>query len=102
MNYLRLVLSVSLVTLLATVTVASADPYDSAMATIQKAGPNTAQVMVDKTTYMAPITFGDGADWTCVKDHYEVSPVVVSSLKMHKLAISVGSDGTASFTKTKK
>jgi phosphoribosylformylglycinamidine (FGAM) synthase-like enzyme len=102
MNYLRPVLSVSLMTLLATATVASADPYDSAMATIQKAGPNTAKVMVDKATYMAPITFGDGADWSSVKDHYEVSPVVVSSLKMHKLAISVGSDGTASFTKTKK
>lgn len=101
MKHLRVLLVLSLVAFAATATVATADSFDSDTATIKKAGPSTATVMVDKGTYKAPISFTDGADWSTVKDHYEVSPVVVSSLKAHKLAIAIGSDGTASFTRKK-
>jgi hypothetical protein len=101
MKHLSLVLSLSLVAFVATFTLASADPFDSETATIQKSGASSAKVMVDKSTYTAPVSFGDGASWDCVKDHYEVAPSVVSGLKAGKIAISVGSDGTASFTKKK-
>jgi hypothetical protein len=102
MKHLYLVLSLSLVALLATFSLASADSFDSAEATIQKAGANSAKVEIGKETYTAPITFGDGASWDNVKDHYEVDPSVVSGLKAKKIVISVGSDGTVSFTKKKK
>ena len=101
MKHLRLILSLSLVAFVATFTMASADSFDSATATIQKAGAHSAKVEVDKATYTAPISFADGASWDTVKDHYEVAPSVVSGLKAGKIAISVGSDGTASFTKKK-
>jgi hypothetical protein len=101
MKHLRALLTLSLVAFFATVTLAAADSFDSDTATIKKAGATTAKVTVDKSTYTAPISFADGADWSAVKDHYEVSDVVVSSLKAHKLAISIGSDGTASFTRKK-
>jgi hypothetical protein len=97
----RLLLSLSLVAFLATVTIASADSFDSETATIQKATASTAKVLVGKETYTAPISFADGADWGAVKDHYEVADSVVAGLEKHKIAISIGSDGTASFTKTK-
>jgi hypothetical protein len=101
MKYLSLVLSLSLVAFFATFTIAPAGSFDSETATIQKSGASSAKVMIDKATYTVPISFGDGASWDCVKDHYEVAPSVASGLKAGKIAISVGSDGTASFTKKK-
>ena len=101
MKHTRLVLSLSLVAFLATVTIASADSFDSDSATIQKAGASTAKVMIGSKTYTAPISFADGASWDTVKDHYEVDPSLVSGLKAGKVAISIGSDGTATFTPTK-
>jgi hypothetical protein len=102
MKYIRLVLSLSLVAFFATFSAASAaTSYDSATATIQKATAGTAKVIIKKNTYTAPIKFTDGASWTTVKDHYEVSPVVVSGLEAHKISISINSDGKASFTKKK-
>lgn len=98
---LRLLLSLSLVAFLATFSLASAASFDSETATIQKATASTAKVIVGKETYTAPISFGDGASWDNVKDHYEVADSVVSGLKKHKIAISIGSDGGASFTKKK-
>ena len=86
---------------LGTATVASADSFDSQTATIQKGGMHSAKVMVGKATYVAPISFGDGADWSCVKDHYEVADPVVSGLAKHKIAIAVDADGKASFTRKK-
>ncbi len=97
----RLILSLSLVAFLATVYIASADSFDSETATIQKATASTAKVIVGKDTYTAPISFGDGASWDVVKDHYEVADSVVEGLKVHKIAISIGSDGTVSFTRKK-
>jgi hypothetical protein len=101
MNRLRLLLSLSLVAFLTTFSIASAASFDSQTATIQKATASTAKVMVGKETYTAPISFGDGADWSCVKDHYEVADSVVAGLEKHKIAISIGSDGKASFTRKK-
>ena len=99
MKYLRLVLSLSLIAFLATFSIAAADTYDSEQATIQKAGAHSAKVMVDSKTYTAPISFGDGASWDSVKDHYELDPSIVSCLKNGTVAISIESDGGASFTK---
>ena len=101
MKHLRLVLPLLLVAFLATSTIASADSYDSDMVTIQKAGASSAKVLVGSKTYTAPLCFADGASWDTVKDHYEVAPSVVSGLAACKIAISIGSDGTASFI-TKK
>jgi len=98
MKHLRLILSLSLVAFLATSTLASADTYDSDTATIQKASDTSAKVVVGGKTYTAAISFGDGANWDAVKDHYEVADAVVSGLEAGKIAISIGSDGTATFT----
>jgi hypothetical protein len=101
MKYLRLVLLLSLVAFISTFSIASAATYDSEQATFQKGGAHTAKVQLGSKTYSAPISFGDGASWTSVKDHYELDPSVVSGIKAGKLAISIGSDGGASFTKKK-
>jgi hypothetical protein len=101
MKHLRLLFTLSVVAFLATVTLAAADSFDSDSATIQKASASSAKVMVGKSTYTAPISFGDGASWDNVKDHYEVADSVVAGLAAGKIAISIGSDGTATFTKTK-
>jgi hypothetical protein len=95
-------LSLSLVAFFAAFTVASAASFDSETATIQKKSDSTAKVMVDKSTYTAPISFADGASWDSVKDHYEIDPSVVAGLAAKKISISVGSDGTLSFTHAKK
>ena len=99
MKYLRLILCLTVVAFLAHSTAALADSYDSEMATIQKGGSSSAKVLVGSKTYSAPISFDDGASWDTVKDHYEIDPSVVSGLGAGTIAISVGSDGTASFKK---
>lgn len=101
MKHLRLVLTLSLVAFLATFTLAAADTFDSDSATIQKASDTSAKVLVGSKTYTAPISFADGASWDTVKDHYEVADSVVAGLGAGKIAISIGSDGTATFTTTK-
>ena len=99
MKYLRLVLTLSLVAFLATFTLAAADSYDSDMATIQKASTTTAKVMVDKKTYVVPITFGDGASWDNVMDHYELSDASKACLATSHAKLSIGSDGGATWSK---
>jgi hypothetical protein len=101
MKHIRLVLALSVTVFLATFTAASADTFDSATATIQKGGPHTAKIMIKKDTYTAPVTFDDGADWSTVKDHYEVDDKVITGLQKNAIAIKIGSDGTASFTHKK-
>jgi hypothetical protein len=99
MKNLRLVLTLSLVATLATFSIARADSYDSDEATIQKATDKTAKVMVDKGTYVVPVTFGDGASWDNVMDHYELSDASVACLKSGKAKLSIGSDGGATWSK---
>ena len=99
MKYLRLVLSLSLVAFLATFTIASADTYDSDMATIQKKGDTTAKVIVDKMTYVVPVSFGSGASWDNVMDHYELSDASKAILAAGHAKLSVGSDGGATWSK---
>ena len=99
MKYLRFVLALSLVAFLATFTLAAADTYDSDQATIQKAGAHTAKVMVGSKTYCASISFGDGASWDNVMDHYELSDASKACLASGHAKLSVGSDGGASWSK---
>ena len=99
MKHLRLVLTLSLVAFLATFSIASADSYDSDMATIQKAGANSAKVLVDKHTYVVPVSFGDGASWDNVMDHYELSDTSKAYLASGHAKLSVGSDGGATWSK---
>jgi hypothetical protein len=101
MKHLRLVVCLSVVAFIATFTIASADSYDSEQATFQKSGAHSAKVMIGKKTATAPISFGDGASWDSVKDHYELDPSIVSGLEAGTMTISIGSDGTATFTKIK-
>ncbi|MCE0522855.1 MAG: hypothetical protein LV480_08080 [Methylacidiphilales bacterium] len=99
MKHLRLVLSLSLVACLATFSIARADSYDSDDATIQKKTDTTAKVMVDKNTYVVPVSFADGASWDSVKDHYEVSDATKACLASGHAKLSIGSDGGASWSK---
>src|ERR1700728_2633648 len=99
MKHLRLVLTLSLVAFIATFTLAAADSYDSDMATIQKKTDSTAKVMVDKNTYVVPISFGDGASWDNVMDHYELSDASKACLASGHAKLSVGSDGGATWSK---
>jgi len=97
MKHLYLPLTVSLLLVLANV--ARADSFDSDDATIQKASDKTAKVMVDKKTYTVPVTFGDGASWDNVMDHYDLSDASVAALKTGKAKLTIGSDGSASWSK---
>ncbi len=99
MKHLRLVLSLSLIAFIATFTIAAADSFDSDTSTIQKATDKTAKVLLDKKTYTVPISFTDGADWSSVKDNYELSDAAAAAIKSGKAAISVGSDGSVTTTK---
>ena len=99
MKNLRLLLAFSLVTCLATFSIARADSYDSDEATIQKKTDTTATVLVDKKSYVVPVTFGDGASWDNVKDHYELSEASEALLATGHAKLSVGSDGGATWSK---
>ena len=93
--YLPLVLS----TVLILANVARADSFDSDSPTIQKASDKTAKVLVDKKTYIVPVSFGDGASWDNVMDHYELSDASVAALKSGHVSLTIGSDGSASWKK---
>jgi hypothetical protein len=97
MKNLYLPLTLSLVLVLANV--ARADSFDSDDATIKKDTDKTAKVLVDKKTYIVPISFGDGASWDNVMDHYELSDASVAAIKSHHVSLTIGSDGSASWKK---
>jgi len=99
MKHLHLILTLSLVAILATFTTARADSYDSDMATIQKKGDSTAKVLVDKSTYVVPVSFASGASWDNVMDHYELSDASKAILSSGKAKLSIGSDGGATWSK---
>ena len=99
MKYLRLVLTLSLVAFIATFSIAAADSYDSDMATIQKKTDSTAKVLIGSNTYVVPISFGDGASWDNVMDHYELSDASKACLSSGHAKLSVGSDGGATWSK---
>jgi glutaredoxin len=81
--------------------VARAD-FDSDTATIKKKSDKMATVMVDKKSMTVPVMFDDGADWSCVKDHYELSDASLSAVKSGHACMKVGSDGSVSFSKKMK
>ncbi len=97
MKHLRLALTLTVAAFIATWSVAAADSYDSETATIQKKTDKVAKVEVGKDTFTTPISFDDGADWSSVKDHYELTSEGVSGLQSGKSCISVGSDGTLTY-----
>jgi hypothetical protein len=99
MKHLRLVLALSLVAFIATFSIAAADSYDSDDATIKKASDKAATVTIDKKSYTVPVTFGDGASWDNVMDHYELSDASVAAVKSGHATLTVGSDGSASWKK---
>lgn len=99
MKYLRLLLCVTVVACFSHSTVALADSYDSDEATIQKKSDSSAKVLVDKKTYVVPVTFGDGASWDNVFDHYELSDASLAILKSGHAKLTIGSDGSASWAK---
>ncbi len=95
MKHLYLPLTLSLVLVLANV--ARADSFDSDDATIKKDTDKTAKVFVDKKTYVVPVSFGDGASWVNVFDHYELSDASVAVIKSGHALLTIGSDGSASW-----
>ena len=99
MKHLHLVLSLSLVAFIATSSIAAADSFDSDTATIKKDGAHNAKVQLDKKTYIVPVSFGDSADWSSVKDHYELSDQAAAAIKSGKGSIAIGSDGSVATKK---
>lgn len=95
-NYLPLVL----ITMLVLANVARADSFDSDTATIKKSkSSKDADVTLDKKDYTVPITFGDGADWSAVKDHYDLSDASAACVKSGKAKLDVESDGSLKWSK---
>jgi hypothetical protein len=99
MKKLRLVLTSSLVALIATFTLAAADTFDSDMNTIQKKTDTTASVIAGKSTYVVPVTFADGASWDNVMDHYDLSDASVALISTGHAKLSIGTDGGATWSK---
>ncbi len=97
MKHLYLPLIVSTVLLLANV--ARADSFDSDMATVKKKTDTSATVMVDKSTYVVPVTFGDGASWDNVRDHYDLSDASVACVKSGKAKLEIDSDSSLHWSK---
>jgi hypothetical protein len=97
MKHLLLPLSLSLVLVLGNI--ARADSFDSDAATVQKATDKTAKVTVDKKTFVVPVTFGDGASWDNVSDHYELSDASVALVKSGHASLTIGSDSSLSWKK---
>jgi hypothetical protein len=97
MKYLYLPLVLSTVLLLANV--ARADSFDSDMATIKKKSDKSAAVLIDKTTYVVPVTFGDGASWDNVQDHYDLSDASVALVKSGKAKLEIDSDSSLHWKK---
>lgn len=97
MKNLHLPLILSTMLLLANV--ARADSFDSDAAVIKKASDSTAKVLVDKKTFVVPVTFGDGASWDSVKHQYELSDASVAYVKSGKAKLDVESDGTLKWSK---
>jgi hypothetical protein len=95
----NLYLPLILTTVLVLANVARADSFDSDTATIKKSGDKYATVNVDKKDYKVPVTFGDGADWSDVKDHYDLSDASVACVKSGKAKLDVESDGSLKWTK---
>ncbi len=95
----HLLLTLTLVATLATFSIARADSYDSDEATIQKKTDKTATVLVDKKSYVVPISFADGASWDNVQDHYELSDGSKAYLATGHAKLSIGTDGGATWSK---
>ncbi len=75
---------------------------DSANVTIwvKKNTETTAMVCTDsKCLGTVPVKFATDASWDNVKDTYSVSPDIAAALGAKKEAITIGSDGSATFTK---
>jgi hypothetical protein len=53
----------------------------------------------DETPVYVPVTFDSGADWSAVRDSYDIAPETLAGLKAKKLTLSIGSDGGATFHK---
>jgi hypothetical protein len=97
----NLYLPLALITVLVLANVARADSYDSDEATVQKCKSSSkcATVSYDKKSVTVPISFGDGADWSSVKDHYELSDASEAALKSGKAKLEVESDGSLKWSK---
>ncbi len=97
----NLYLPLILATVLVLANIARADSFDSDTATIKKSksSSKTADVNLDKKDYTVPIAFGDGADWSAVKDHYDLSDASASCVKSGKAKVEVESDGSLKWSK---
>ena len=97
----NLYLPLVLISMLVLANVARADSYDSDTATVKKckASSKCADVTLDKKDYTVPIAFGDGADWSAVKDHYDLSDASASCVKSGKAKVEVESDGSLKWSK---
>ena len=53
----------------------------------------------DETPVYVPITYASGADWSDVRDSYDIAPETLADLKAKKVTMCVASDGSATFPK---
>ena len=97
MKYLRLLLCLSLVSLTANASLATADSDNSVRILLAKSDETTAQLTIGSNTYPAPISFEGGFTWSDVKDAYSVPPAFVSFIEDGRISVYIGCSG-ASFT----
>jgi hypothetical protein len=95
----HLYLPILLTVVLALANVARADSFDSDAATVKKKTDTSATVAVDKSSCVVPVTFGDGASWDSVQDHYDLSDPSVALLKSGKAKLEIDSDGSLHWSK---
>jgi hypothetical protein len=97
----NLYLPLIIATVLVFANVARADSFDSDQATVKKCKANSkcADINLDKKDYTVPVSFGDGADWSCVKDHYDLSDASAACVKSGKAKVEVESDGSLKWSK---
>ena len=76
---------------------------DDVTVLVTKHGDNMITLTPDggkESAVTVPVTFDSGADWSAVKDSYDIAPETYSGLASKMMCVSVGSDGGLSFHKT--
>jgi len=90
MKNLHLIVYLTLCSLIAATSLASADSDKSVRILVAKGNDTTAKVTIGTQTYLAPIRFEDGnLTWNNVKDGYYITPGFASLFEQGRVVIYV-------------
>ena len=101
MKYLRSLLCLTIVTLITTSSLAKADDDNSIRLLVYPTSGHDAKIVIGSQSFLVPISFEDGFNWTDVKDAYHFPPAYASLLELGRITIYIGCSG-ASFTAHKQ